>query len=94
MDQGNVNHNLVSYTLLATKISTILELEQYERNVINVFKESQILIEIYKVLDDLGYYKKFNCSFYVLTTPTCRKEDEYKIGLTTVSQKDLRDQYQ
>lgn len=94
MDQGNLNHNLVHHTLLATKISTIGELERYERNIINIFKEGQILTEIYRMLDDLGHYKKFNCSFYVLTTPTCRKEDEYKIGFTTVSQKDLRDQYQ
>lgn len=69
-------------------ITTKEQLLTYERSLIKKYQFYDLAVFHY-YHDKLGYYDRFNCSFYITTTPDKRPNHRYKLGYTTQNSREL-----
>lgn len=81
-----------SLLVMNRDIQTIEQLCAYEKQLIKKHNYSD-LTKFHHQHYKLGYYSKFNCSFYVETTDQKELHNRYKFGYTTQSQGKLKKEY-
>lgn len=89
---NTIDKELLAY-IRAAKITTSAIFKRFEHQAIKDFGYGPKLVRLYYHLCKRDYYSKYNCNFYIYTSPLMKDDDQYKLGYSTQTQAKLKDRY-